>query len=58
MVALVVGRVFINVHALSTSCVELFFHRLAKENGAKGISFFDGNALTKEQLKAIKEASK
>ncbi len=31
---------------------------LAKENGAKGISFFDGNALTKEQLKAIKEASK
>lgn len=31
---------------------------LAKENGAKGISFFDGNALTKEQLEAIKEASK
>lgn len=27
---------------------------LAKENGAKGISFFDGGALTKEQLSAIK----
>ncbi|MDR9456813.1 MAG: family 10 glycosylhydrolase [Salegentibacter sp.] len=32
--------------------------KLAKENGAKGISFFDGNALTEAQLKAIKEASK
>lgn len=31
---------------------------LAKENGAKGISFFDGNALTPEQLKVIREASK
>ncbi|WP_417363587.1 family 10 glycosylhydrolase [Galbibacter sp.] len=27
---------------------------LAKENGAKGISFFDGNSLTTEQLHAIK----
>ncbi|MGY5849853.1 hypothetical protein [Salegentibacter sp. F14] len=31
--------------------------RLAKENGAKGVSFFDGNALTEAQLKAIKAAS-
>ncbi|MCM8570906.1 hypothetical protein NE848_16030 [Gramella jeungdoensis] len=30
--------------------------QLAKENGAKGISFFDGNALTEEHLKMIKEA--
>lgn len=29
---------------------------LAKENGAKGISFFDGNALTSEHLRAIKMA--
>lgn len=28
--------------------------KLAKENGAKGISFFDGGALTWEQLSAIK----
>lgn len=28
--------------------------KLAKDNGAKGISFFDGNALTDEQLEAIK----
>jgi len=28
---------------------------LAKENGAKGITFFDGNAITPEYLKAIKE---
>ena len=31
---------------------------LARENGAKGISFFDGNALTPEQLAVIKAASK
>lgn len=30
---------------------------LAKENGAKGVSFFDGNALTDAQLKAIKKAA-
>ena len=29
--------------------------RLAKENGAKGVSFFDGPELTDEYLKAIKE---
>jgi uncharacterized lipoprotein YddW (UPF0748 family) len=28
---------------------------LAKENGAKGVTFFDGNALTKEYLQTIKE---
>ena len=28
---------------------------LAKENGAKGVCFFDGNALTKDYLKTIKE---
>ena len=28
---------------------------LAKKSGAKGVSFFDGNALTKEDLKTIKE---
>src|SRR5690606_365299 len=28
--------------------------RLAKDNGAKGISFFDGGALTEDQLRAIK----
>ncbi len=28
----------------------------AKENGAKGVSFFDGPALTDEQLKVIKES--
>ena len=27
----------------------------AKENGAKGVTFFDGPALTAEQLKVIKE---
>ncbi|MDY8138394.1 hypothetical protein U0D62_22410 [Aquimarina sp. 2201CG5-10] len=32
--------------------------RLAKENGASGISFFDGNALTEEQFKAIKASKK
>ncbi|MGM8362172.1 family 10 glycosylhydrolase [Flavobacterium sp. ARAG 55.4] len=31
---------------------------LAKENGAKGVSFFDGNALTAENLKTIKETKK
>lgn len=31
--------------------------KLAKENGAKGVSFFDGTALTDEQLLAIKAAS-
>lgn len=31
---------------------------LAKENGAKGISFFDGNALTPEQLEVIKSFGK
>lgn len=31
---------------------------LAKENGAKGISFFDGNALTADHYKAIREAQK
>lgn len=29
---------------------------LAKENDASGVSFFDGNALTTEKLKAIKES--
>lgn len=29
---------------------------LAKQNGAKGVSFFDGNALTLEQLEVIKKA--
>jgi hypothetical protein len=28
---------------------------LAKENGAKGVTFFDGPALTADQLKTIKE---
>jgi sugar phosphate isomerase/epimerase len=28
---------------------------LAKENGAKGITFFDGPAIADEYLKAIKE---
>ena len=28
--------------------------KLAKDNGAKGISFFDGNAITEAQFKAIK----
>ncbi|MCF8715400.1 hypothetical protein JM658_11220 [Joostella atrarenae] len=31
--------------------------KLAKDNGAKGISFFDGNALTDEQLEAIKASN-
>lgn len=31
---------------------------LARENGAKGISFFDGNALTKENLKTIAQTKK
>lgn len=31
--------------------------QMAKENGAKGVSFFDGTALTEEQLLAIKAAS-
>ena len=31
--------------------------QLAKENGAKGASFFDGNALTPELLAVIKEAN-
>ncbi|MEC8883009.1 MAG: hypothetical protein VYD98_00005, partial [Bacteroidota bacterium] len=31
--------------------------KLAKENGAKGASFFDGNALTPELLAVIKEAN-
>ncbi len=30
--------------------------QLAKDNGASGVSFFDGNAFTKEQLKVIKES--
>ncbi|WP_241507260.1 hypothetical protein [Aquimarina sediminis] len=30
--------------------------QLAKENGASGISFFDGAAITEEQYKAIKES--
>ena len=30
----------------------------AKENGANGVSFFDGNALTKEQLQVIKASKK
>lgn len=30
--------------------------KLAKENGATGISFFDGNALTPEKLQAVKES--
>jgi len=30
---------------------------LARKNGANGISFFDGNALTAEQLEVIKEVS-
>ena len=30
---------------------------LARENGANGISFFDGNALTDQQLEVIKEVS-
>ena len=32
--------------------------KIAKENGAKGISFFDGNALTPEKLEAIKNSKK
>ncbi len=32
--------------------------RMAKENGAKGISFFDGNALTPEKLEAIKNSKR
>ena len=30
--------------------------QLAKDNGAKGVSFFDGNSLTKEMLSAIKDS--
>jgi len=30
--------------------------QLARDNGAKGVSFFDGNALTNEMLKAIKDS--
>lgn len=30
---------------------------LAKDNGAKGVSIFDGNALTDEQFKVIKRLS-
>ena len=29
----------------------------AKANGAKGVSFFDGGAFTKEKLEAVKAAS-
>ncbi len=29
----------------------------AKANGAKGVSFFDGNAFTPEKLAAVKAAS-
>ncbi|WP_109098589.1 putative glycoside hydrolase [Aquimarina sp. AU58] len=32
--------------------------QLAKDNGASGISFFDGNAITEEQLEAIKKSKK
>ncbi|MEL4308995.1 hypothetical protein [Joostella sp. CR20] len=32
--------------------------KLAKENGAKGISFFDGNAITEAQFEAIKASKK
>ena len=31
--------------------------QLAKDNGAKGASFFDGNALTPELLEVIKAAN-
>ncbi|WBL22860.1 family 10 glycosylhydrolase [Zunongwangia sp. HRR-M8] len=31
--------------------------QLAKENGAKGVSFFDGGAFTDEKLEAVKKAS-
>lgn len=30
--------------------------RIAKENGAKGVAFFDGGALKPEHLKAIKDS--
>ncbi|UOB18091.1 putative glycoside hydrolase [Abyssalbus ytuae] len=32
--------------------------QLAKDNGASGIAFFDGNAITPEQLEAIKKSKK